>query len=99
MGNSGCWWSRIYRFPGERRTGFILIAENPVLANSSHGSNLPPSWRTLVELTKLPEEVLEEALDAGRITPELKKKRCGNAHLSHRAPVQTGTIRNGGQSG
>jgi len=53
---------------------FMLIAENPVLTNSSHGSNLPTSWRTLAELAKLPEEVLEEALDAGRITPELKRK-------------------------
>ncbi len=53
---------------------FIVIAENPVLANSTHGSNLPTSWRTLSELAKLPEEILEEALDAGRITPELQRK-------------------------
>ena len=53
---------------------FIAIAKNPTLANSHHGANLPTSWRTLSELARLPQEVLEEALDDGRITPELQRK-------------------------
>ena len=62
--------------PFSRRTAsrFMLIAENSVLSNGTHGSHLPTSWRTLSELAKLPEEVLKEALDAGRITPELQRK-------------------------
>ncbi len=53
---------------------FISIARNPVLSNANHGSYLPASWRTLSELARLPQEVLEEALDDGRITPELQRK-------------------------
>jgi hypothetical protein len=32
----------------------MAIADNPVLSKANHGSVLPPSWRTLYELTKLP---------------------------------------------
>ena len=53
---------------------FISIARNPVLSNANHGSYLPASWRTLSELARLPEQVLEEALEAGRITPDLERK-------------------------
>jgi hypothetical protein len=31
----------------------MVIAQHRVLANANHGSHLPPSWRTLYELTKL----------------------------------------------
>ena len=53
---------------------FISIARNPVLSNANHGSYLPASWRTLSELARLPEPVLQEALEAGRITPDLERK-------------------------
>jgi hypothetical protein len=31
----------------------MKISEQPLLSNPSHGADLPPSWRTLCELTKL----------------------------------------------
>ena len=31
----------------------MLIARHPVLSNSAHWADLPPSWRTLYELTHL----------------------------------------------
>src|SRR5260221_9439189 len=36
----------------------MKITRHPVLSNANHGSLLPPSWRTLYELTKLPDDVL-----------------------------------------
>jgi hypothetical protein len=38
------------------------IARQPLLTNRTHASDLPPSWMTLYELTKLPD--LEEPLPA-----------------------------------
>jgi hypothetical protein len=39
-----------------------MIARWPQLANGTHGSLLPPSWRSLYELSRLPDEVFEEEL-------------------------------------
>ena len=36
----------------------MAIARNPWLVNRAHGHVLPPSWRTLYELSRLTEEVL-----------------------------------------
>jgi hypothetical protein len=35
----------------------MAIARNPNIANPAHAQHLPPSWTTLYELTKLPDEV------------------------------------------
>ena len=74
--------------PFSWRTANLLmkIARNPVLSNSHHGSNLPASWRTLSELARLPEEVLEEALTTGRITPELKRKEVSRLVVPNPQP-------------
>ena len=40
----------------------ITIAENPSVAQWATTSQLPPSWRTLYELTKLPTETFKAAL-------------------------------------
>jgi hypothetical protein len=68
----------------ERRAQMLMkVAANKVLANPNHGSHLPPSWRTLYELTKLPLEVLEEKIANGAITPDFERKEVaalkGNA--------------------
>ena len=47
----------------------MAIANHPVLSNSHRGANLPWSWRTLYELTKLDEPVLRKTLTDGLITP------------------------------
>lgn len=41
----------------------MAIAEHPTLSKATHVSLLPSSWGTLYELSKLPESVLEAALD------------------------------------
>lgn len=52
----------------------MAVASHRFLANWEHVPSLPPSWGTLYELSKLPEPVLEAALDNGRITPEMQRK-------------------------
>jgi Protein of unknown function (DUF3102) len=56
---------------GER---LMAVANHPVLSNSAHGPTLPPSWRTLYELTKADQSKLKAALRDGRITPDLKRR-------------------------
>src|SRR5262249_19728146 len=58
--NRGDWLKLVKHLPFSERTAQMLmaIAANPILSNPNHGSHLPPSWRTLYELTKLPAEVL-----------------------------------------
>jgi hypothetical protein len=54
----------------------MAIANHPVLSKAAHGQCLPSSWRTLYELTKLPERELERALDEGEITPETTREEA-----------------------
>ena len=37
----------------------LAKAQHPLLSNANHGSHLPPSWRTLYEISKLSPEVLD----------------------------------------
>lgn len=64
----------------------MSVARHPVLSNCAHGHNLPASWRTLYELTKLPEQVVEEGINNGDITPEITRrgvKRLEKPHVAH----------------
>ena len=56
----------------------MKIAKNPVLANRTHASVLPPSWMTLYELAKLPEATLKGALGKNLITPETTRAQVKN---------------------
>jgi hypothetical protein len=62
------------RLPFGMRTKQMLIriAEHPIFAN--HGSQLPPCWRTLYELTKLNDNVLRGLLEDGTINPGMQRK-------------------------
>jgi hypothetical protein len=62
--------------PFSQRTAQMLmaIAEHPILSNANHGSHLPPHWRTLSELTKIPNALFEQMLSDGRIHCELERK-------------------------
>ena len=53
---------------------YRIVATHPVISNRCHGNVLPPSLRTLFELTKLPPEVLQAKLKDGSITPKLERK-------------------------
>src|SRR3954463_4765892 len=50
------------------------VARNPVLTNPNHSSDLPPHWRTLYELTRIPEPQLQEMMAEGRVYPEMERK-------------------------
>jgi hypothetical protein len=43
----------------------MTIAGDARLANPNHGSLLPAHWRTMFELTKLPDETFEQGVSAG----------------------------------
>jgi hypothetical protein len=45
------------------------IARHPILSKRTHGSDLPASWRTLYELSKLPDATLTKALKEGTMHP------------------------------
>lgn len=51
----------------------MAIAGCPVISNVAHAQHLPTSWTTLYELTRLPEPDLIDAIESGRVTPELKR--------------------------
>lgn len=52
----------------------IAIAAHPVLSDSAHAPNLPQSWMSLYELTKVPEPTLKNAISDGVITPDMPRK-------------------------
>src|SRR6266478_5511075 len=51
----------------------IKIARDPRLSNSAHGRILPPSWRTLFELTKLNDEQFDRLVAAGVIRADMHR--------------------------
>jgi hypothetical protein len=64
------------KLPFSPRTAQMLmcIAEHPVISNANHGSHLPPSWRTLYELTKIPHKMLLAKIADGTIRADLERK-------------------------
>lgn len=51
----------------------MAIARHEWLANRHHGDVLPPAWRTLYELSRLPAEALDKALSDGLIRPDMER--------------------------
>jgi len=75
----GEWESWVRRECGiSERTAQTLmqIARHPVLAKAQHAALLPPAWYTLYELSKLVPPLLEAAIDAGDVHPELERKQA-----------------------
>jgi hypothetical protein len=64
------------KLPFAPRTAQALmaIAKHPVLSNPHHGALLPPSWRTLDELTRVPVPLLTAKIKDGTITSKLERK-------------------------
>lgn len=62
------------RFSASTAQRLMAVARDPRITNTAHAQYLPPSWMTLYELTRLPDPVLEEAFEQGRITPEMRRK-------------------------
>lgn len=51
----------------------MAVANNTVISNPNHGSDLPQSWRTLYELTRLEDEQIIAGIKAGEITPDMTR--------------------------
>lgn len=52
----------------------MAIAADPKLSNAAHVQHLPPSWGTLYELTKLPEEQFDARIKDGTIRPDMERR-------------------------
>jgi hypothetical protein len=79
--------------PFKARTAQMLmkIAADQRLTNANYGSLLPPSWRTLYELTRLDDEQFEQGITDGTINPEMQRKDI--ARGSDTGHVSTGNER------
>ena len=66
----------LMRLPFGPRTAqrLMAIAANPILSSATHVSALPPSWGTLYELAKLPNEVLLTKIEDGGVRPDMERK-------------------------
>ena len=62
-------------FPFGQRTAEMLmaIADHPILSNPKFVSILPPSWGTLYEMTRIPEEELETLIENGKIKADTQR--------------------------
>jgi len=72
-------WGRLFDeklipFSQQTANKLMAVASHPQMSNPAHVRNLPPSWGTLYELTKIPEPTLQHALADGRITPDMPRK-------------------------
>lgn len=70
----------------------MKITKNPQITKSAHAPILPPSWYTLYELTKIPDEIFRKALSDGRIRPDMERKdvralMAGNGHRASKRRV------------
>jgi hypothetical protein len=65
------------KLPFSPRTAqrLMAIARHPILSNATHGSCLPPSYRTLYELTKIDHQTLREKLADGTINPKMVRSQ------------------------
>ena len=59
-----------------QRTAHMLmeIAQHNVISNQQHIADLPPSWGTLYELTRVPERTLNARLRDGTINPQMQRR-------------------------
>ena len=59
---------------------YMNIANNPVLADPKHASNLPVSWYTLYILHTIPRAELEQMITDGRVHAGLLRKEAEVLH-------------------
>lgn len=50
------------------------VSRHPAISNGTHVFQLPPSWGTLYELSRLDPPQLEQAIADGEVTPTLERK-------------------------
>ena len=59
----------------------MTIANDHRIANRAHAHVLPPSWMTLYELTKVPDDVFEAKVADGTINPGMPRKAVPHIRL------------------
>ena len=81
------------RLPFKARMAQMLakIAANPVLADPANHGSLPPCWRTLYELTKVPSNELRSAIDTGLVHPGMQRKDVNSLRGRGSKAEQTGS--------
>jgi hypothetical protein len=52
----------------------MVIADHPVLSDANHGTHLPPCWRTLYELSSVPDDELIHLIEDGTVHPGMMRK-------------------------
>ena len=66
-------YESVFRFSARAAQQFMQIAGDTRLSNPKHASDLPPSWYTQYELTKLDDDQFNAMLDDGTINPEMER--------------------------
>jgi hypothetical protein len=64
----------------------MAIARDEQLRNPAHGQHLPPSWRTLYELTQLSDQQFKSAIASGVINPNMRRRDVEQLRLSLPVP-------------
>ena len=64
----------------------MVIARHPVISNSQHVGNLPPSWGTLAVLSQLPEPQIVKEIEAGNIHAGLERNEAKSLVRTHLRP-------------
>jgi hypothetical protein len=62
----------------------MAVADDPRLNNVAHGLRLPPSWRTLYDLSRLTDEQFDRGLSEGLIRADMERAEVGRARLLSR---------------
>ena len=72
----GAWIELVGRelpFAVDTASRLMAIARHPRLSNSDHDRNLPPSWQTLYQISRIPDDQWERAERAGVIRPDVPR--------------------------
>ena len=70
------WLKQEVRISPSQASKLVAIATHPTFQDHSKWNDLPPTWTTLYELSQLEQALMEAAITAGRITPELDGKQA-----------------------
>jgi hypothetical protein len=78
IGHGG--WVKIFEdkklFSAKTAQRLMAIAQHPILANGAHVYHLPPSWGTLYELSRIPEQALLTWIQDGKVHSELTRSEA-----------------------
>lgn len=82
----GQWLPTVELLPFGEQTArrLMAVAEHPELANPSTWTDLPAAWRTLFELSALPEGEIARAIEAGTITSDTTTREAAELAEAHR---------------